>query len=61
MLKRVDELLAQARLCAQEPGKVGSAGATIMSFLVLHLKQTVVEIPSELEGRVKLIERFCKE
>jgi len=59
MLKPVSDLLSCARLCAREPGKVGDAGTSVMSFLVLHLKESVVTVPRELEKHVKTIEKFC--
>lgn len=61
MLKRVDDLLAQARLCSHEGGEIGAAGETIMSWVVLHLKSTLVDVPENLQRRVRLIEQFCKE
>jgi len=60
MLKRVDDLLAQARMCSKEQGKVGDAGHTIMSFLVLHLRSTMVDVPEQLTPYVERIEKFCK-
>lgn len=62
MLKRVDDLLTQARFClSEEDAKVQGAAESVISFLVLHLKKPVVTIPPDLVRHVRKVEAFCKE